>query len=87
MLNLGNGRGEREIEGGERRDTFYRHPMRFGPGLWGFGVVEGQMRRRRVDSAVGEGLGQPWGGGLERKGTREGVGGGGECGRGESVGD
>ena len=41
------------------------------------------MRRRRVDSAVGEGLGQPLGGGVERKGTR----GGGECGRGESVGD
>jgi hypothetical protein len=26
-------RGEREISSGERRGTFYRHPMRFGRGL------------------------------------------------------
>jgi hypothetical protein len=87
MLNLGDGGGEREIESGERRSTFYRHPMRFGLGLWGLGVVVGQIRRTRGDSVVGEGLGQPLGGGRGRKGTSEGVGGGGECGRGESVGD
>jgi hypothetical protein len=84
MLNLGDGGCEREIESGERRDTFYRHPMRFGRDLWGFGVVGVRMRRRRVCSAVGEGLGQPW---WRGKGRGRSLAEGGECGRGESVGD
>lgn len=46
--------------------------MRFGPGLWGSGVVVGQIRRTRKDSAVGEGLGQPLGSGRERKELAEG---------------
>src|SRR6266567_3047816 len=72
--------GEQEIENGERRSTFYRHPMRFGPGLWGLVVAVEQMQMRRVDSAVGEGLGQPLGGGRVGKGRPK------ELAEGESVG-
>jgi hypothetical protein len=78
MLNLRGWRGEREIESGERRGTFYRPPMRFGPDLWGLAVAVGQIRRMRGDSVVEGPLGQPLGSGRGRKGTREGVGGGGE---------
>ena len=76
MLNLGDGGVSERWRARKGDVTFYRHPMRFGRGLWELEFVVGQKRRRKEDSdSVEVGLVQPLGRGRGRKGRTERVGG------------